>query len=199
MAYYVVVTAVGRAKLAACTTTGGHLALSRMAVGDGGGAAYDPTDQASHLVRETYRGDLHNVAIDPDNPTWVRCEMVIPPQVGGWYVREVGLYDADGDLIAIGSYPPTYKPVLDEGSTVELAIRMIVEITNADTVQLIVDTTTVMASQAWVLTIINNIHALPPGGRTGDTLIKLSNADYDAGWGAPRRRVNAYTYFVGQF
>jgi phage-related tail fiber protein len=197
--YYCIVTDVGLAKLAALTTTGGHLALSRMALGDGGGEAYDPTAEAVALRREVHRGDLHNVAIDPDNPNWVRCEMVLPPQVGGWMIRECGLLDTDGDLIAIGKYPPTYKPQLDDGTSIELVIRMIVEITNATLVQLIVDTSTVMASQSWVLSIVNNIHALPPGGATGDQLVKLSAEDFDAGWAAPRRRVNAFSYFIGQF
>jgi phage-related tail fiber protein len=197
--YYCIVTDVGLAKLTALTTTGGHLALSQLAVGDGGGEAYDPTAEATALRHEVYRADLHNVVIDPDNPTWVRCEMVLPPQVGGWMIRECGLFDTDGDLIAIGKYPPTYKPMLDDGTTVELVIRMIVEITNAAVVQLLVDTSTVMASQSWVLSIINNFHALPPGGKTGDQLVKLSNTDFDAGWATPRRRVDAYNYFIGQF
>lgn len=197
--YYCIVTDVGLAKLTALTTTGGHLALSQLAVGDGGGEAYDPTAEAVELRHEAYRADLHNVQIDPDNPNWVRCEMVLPPQVGGWMIRECGLYDSDGDLIAVGKYPPTYKPMLDDGTTVELVIRMIVEITNAAVVQLLVDTSTVMASQSWVLSIINNFHALPPGGKTGDQLVKLSNTDFDAGWATPRRRVDAYAYFIGQF
>ncbi len=197
--YYCIVTDVGLAKLAALTTDGGHLALSQMAVGDSNGEAYNPTAEAVELRHEVYRGDLHNVQIDADNPNWVRCEMVLPPQIGGWMILECGLYDTDGDLIAIGKYPPTYKPQLDDGTSVELVIRMIVEITNAALVELLVDTSTVMASQSWVLSIVNNIHALPPGGVTGDQLVKLSGDDYDAGWVTPRRRVNAYNYFIGQF
>ena len=196
--YYCIVTDTGLAKLAACTTNGGHLQLTQMAVGDAGGVAYDPTAAATALVHEVYRGDLHNVVIDPDNPNWVLCEMVLPPGVGGWYIRETGLYDVYGDLIAIGKYPDTYKPVLNDGTSVELCIRMVIEVTNADTVQLLVDPDIVMASQSFVLNVAADIHGLPPGGKAGDQLTKASDADFDAAWIRPRR-VNPYPYFIGQF
>lgn len=152
--FYCKVTDVGRAKLAG-STAGSPLQLAAMAVGDANGASYDPESAATALVNETYRGDLNSVTTAPDNPSWVLVEMVIPPATGGWYIRETGVYDTDGDLIAIGKYPPTYKPVLDDGTTVELAIRMVIEITESESVELVVDPDIVMASQ----TFVNNVQS----------------------------------------
>lgn len=199
--YYCKVTDVGRAKLAA-STKGSPLQLAKMAVGDANGAEYDPADGATGLVHETYRGNLNSVTIDPDNPAWVLCEMVIPPGTGGWYIRETGIFDTDGDLLAIGKYPPTYKPVLTDGTSVELCIRCVIQIVNADTVLLQVDPDIVMASQTFVNTKVENVRnelsitAQIPGGKTYEVLSKKTDTDGDFKW---RREHNPRTYFFGQF
>jgi phage-related tail fiber protein len=186
--YYCLVTAVGQAKLAVCAASGGSVQLTHMALGDGNGESYDPLKSATALVREVYRNNLHNVAVDLANPNWVNCEMVLPPGIGGWYIREAGLYDTDGDLIVIGKYPPTYKPILNDGTSVELVIRMIIEVTDADTVQMLVDPDVVMASQTYVgsqITIVRqelSIGVQLPGGTKNQRLAKASDADGDFSW-----------------
>lgn len=199
--YYCKVTDTGRAKLAA-STQGDPLKLSKMAVGDGNGASYDPADNATALVNEQYRGDINSVTVDADNPNWVLCEMVIPPATGGWYIRETGIFDVDGDLIAIGKYPDTYKPVLDDGTSTELVIRMVLEIVNADNVTLLVDPDIVMASQTYVNTQVTTVRnessivAQIPGGLTHQVLAKKSNTDGDVKWVSES---NPRVYFRGQF
>ena len=72
----------------------------------------EPTESQTKVVHEVWRGQLNTLKIAPDNPAWVIAEAIIPEQVGGWYVREVGLLDTDGTLVAIGKFPETYKPRL---------------------------------------------------------------------------------------
>jgi hypothetical protein len=153
--FYTILTALGKAKLASAQVSGTAVNFTHMAVGDGNGAYYDPQETQTALVREKWRGALNQVAIDPNNPNWIVIEMVIPISVGGFMIREAGVFDTDGDMIAIGKYPETYKPVLAEGTGKDLYMRMILEVTNASVVTLVIDPNIVTASKNYVDQKIN--------------------------------------------
>lgn len=151
MSYFTILTALGQPKVAAALLPGGApLQLSELVLGDGGGAAVVPSENRAALIREVYRQPLGNVTPHPTNPKWIVAECVIPPDVGGWTVREVGLRDADGELVAYGNFPETYKPVLTEGSGKELIVRIHLEVSSSAVVTLQIDPSVVNATQKWV-------------------------------------------------
>lgn len=148
--FYTIVTKVGLAKIANAQLTTEKVDFATIVVGDGNGSYYNPPSDATVLKNEVWRGTIGSIATDPDNPNWIVVETVIPATVGGFTVRELGLLDAAGDMIAIGKYPETYKPVLADGSSKDLYIRMIIEVANTSVVTLKVDPAVVIASRKYV-------------------------------------------------
>lgn len=149
--FFTILTATGKAKLAAAQTSGTPLQITQMAVGDGdNGAYYNPVESQTALKHETWRGALNNLSVDASNPNWIVAELVIPDTVGGFYIREVGLFDSTGALIAVGKFPESYKPTLAAGSNKQLYVRMILEVSNASAVTLLVDPSVVLATRATV-------------------------------------------------
>lgn len=148
--YYTLVTDIGLAKLANALALGQAVTLTHFAVGDGGGAAYDPLQSAAALKREVYRAPINAISTDPATPTWLTVEAVIPATVGGWTVREAGVFDGDGDLIAIAKYPESVKPALESGVGKDLYCRLIFEHANVSTVTLKIDPAVVLATRQHV-------------------------------------------------
>lgn len=182
--YYTLLTSVGLAKLINAQALGTVVQWSAMAVGDGNGNPTTPTQAQTALVREKYRAQLNQLSIDPANPNYLIAEMIIPATQGGWTVHEVGLFDADGDMVAVANFPMTYKPVLADGSTRDLVIRIIIEVSNAATVQLKIDPAVVLASRQWVMT--NYVEKVTlNGGTTNQVLRKKSNNNLDVEWADP--------------
>lgn len=148
--FFTILTATGRNKLAAATATGTALTLTQMAVGDGdNGAYYSPTDAQTALKHEVWRGAINHLAVDANNPNWIVAELVIPDNVGGFCIREVGLFDSAGAMIAVGKFPESYKPTLAAGSNKQLYVRMILEVTNTSAVTLLVDPSVVLATRQY--------------------------------------------------
>lgn len=182
MLYYMKITTVGAAKIAAAQTGGPQVSLTHMAVGDGNGNPVGvPTGNETALVRETYRDQIASLYVNPNDPTIFMAEMTIPSYEGGFAVREVGLYDADGDLLAYGNFPDTYKPIAAEGATRDMVIVAAVKVANSEVVQLVVDTAIVLASRQWVINTITGAYLIP-GGLTNQLLAKASNADGHFKW-----------------
>lgn len=150
MAFYTLLTNIGIAKMANATALGTTVQLTHIAVGDGNGNPITPLQTAITLTNEVWRSVVNGINIDPDNPNWIVAEGYIPSTSGGFTVREVGLFDIDGDLIAIGSYPDTYKPTLASGSAKDLYIKVIIEVSNATSVTLKVDPAVILASRKYV-------------------------------------------------
>lgn len=128
--YYALVTTTGLAKLAELPV-GGTLTLTHMAFGN---STIDPTEDMTALHSEQHRCALLNVEVESTNPNNLAAEAVIDSTVGGFWIREVGIYDEDGDLFAVGKYPATYKPLTTEGTVKELGVRMILAVSNAEDV-----------------------------------------------------------------
>lgn len=148
--FYTILTAVGKAKIANAQITGTKVDLSQMAVGDGNGSYYNPTESQIALKNELWRGNINTIDVDAENSNWIIIETIVSAAAGGFSVREVGLFDTAGDLIAIGKYPETYKPQLQDGSAKDLYIRMIIEVTSATSVTLKIDPTITIASREYV-------------------------------------------------
>jgi len=157
MSFYTILTEIGEAKLANATALGTSLSLTHIAVGDGNGVAITPYQTDAALRNEVWRGVLNSISIDPDNANWIIAEGYIPSTDGGFTVREVALFDAAGDMIAIGGYPDTYKPTLASGSAKDLYIKIIIEVSNTGTVELKIDPAVVLASRKWVDDNFHNI------------------------------------------
>ncbi|MCP4100374.1 MAG: phage tail protein [Lentisphaerae bacterium] len=147
MDFYSVLTNIGQAALANAGALGQTINLSHMAVGDGNGSAVTPSETATALVNEVYHGSLNSLTTDPDNPNWLIAELVIPTNVGGWTVHEVGLFDSNGNLFAYGNFPETYKPQLSEGASRDLVIRMVLQISGTANVELKIDPAVVLATR----------------------------------------------------
>ena len=136
--YYSIITNNGLLKEAAARISGAsQVNLTHLAVGDSNGSAYNPNGAQIALVHELYRTTLTHVAIDEANPNQLIVEAVISEEVGSFYIREVGIFDEDGELFAIGKYPETFKSTTSTGSGKRLYIRMILGFTNAPEVSLI--------------------------------------------------------------
>ncbi|SDX40101.1 phage tail protein [Pseudomonas sp. NFACC08-1] len=153
--YYTLLTDAGIAYETACKAAGTPIKLSQISVGDGGGEVYNPAATATALKREVWRGPLNALFQDEKNPSWLLAEVTIPPEVGGWYVREAGIWTDTGILYAIVKYPESFKPVLaTSGSGKEFYIRSIFETSNAELVTLLIDDTVVKATRAWVASYV---------------------------------------------
>lgn len=148
--YYTLLTNIGAAKLANATATDTPMNITQMGVGDANGTVPTPDPGQTSLIHERRRADLNTLKTDPNNPNQIIAEQVIPDNVGGWYIRELGLYDADGDLIAVGNCPPSYKPLIEEGASREQVIRMILIVTSDDAVTLKIDPAVVLATREYV-------------------------------------------------
>ncbi|HAW8377153.1 TPA: phage tail protein [Escherichia coli] len=146
-----VITTAGAAKLAAATAPGGRkVNITTMAVGDGGGKLPVPDAGQTGLIHEVWRHALNKISQDKRNSNYIIAELVIPPEVGGFWMRELGLYDDAGTLIAVANMAESYKPTLAEGSGRSQTCRMVIIVSSVASVELTIDTTTVMATQDYV-------------------------------------------------
>ncbi|EEF8274333.1 phage tail protein, partial [Salmonella enterica subsp. enterica] len=146
-----VITTAGAAKLAAATMPGGKkINLNVMAVGDGGGKLPVPDAGQTQLVNEVWRHTLNKISQDNRYSNYIVAELVIPPEVGGFWMRELGLYDDEGTLIAVANMAESYKPELAEGSGRAQTCRMVIIVSSVESVELSIDSTMVMATQDYV-------------------------------------------------
>ena len=147
--YYAILTAAGEAKLANAAALNVPLQISKMAVGDGNGALPNPIRTQTALVHENYRADLNTLSVDAANSSQIVAELVIPEATGGWWIREMGLYDSAGVLVAVCNCPPSYKPQLAEGSGRTQVLRMVLVVSSTSAVELKIDPSVVLATRAY--------------------------------------------------
>ena len=140
----------GKALIASATTTN-KINYSHIAVGDGNGSVPTPLETRTALVNEKTRIALNVVEINPNNTNQIVCEAIIPTEIGGFYIRELGLF-ADTTMVVNANYPPTYKPLADEGGAREIALKLVINIQNADVIALYLDDSLIYATREWVNT-----------------------------------------------
>jgi phage-related tail fiber protein len=150
MEYFTLLTKIGAEKIAAATAANTTVALAEIALGDGNGTVPMPDASKTALVNEVYRAPLNDLRVDENNANWLVAEGYVPSDEGNFWVREVGIFDSDGDLIIIGNYSETFKPVTADGVAKDLYMKVITEVSSADAVTLQVDPSVVMASQDYV-------------------------------------------------
>lgn len=148
--FYTLLTDIGAAKLASAVALGVPLKITHMAVGDGGGVLPTPSAQQTKLVAEKRRASLNMLYIDPQNSSQMIAEQVIPETEGGWWIREIGLFDETGALIAVGNCPESYKPQLAEGSGRTQTVRMVLITSSTDNITLKIDPAVVLATRQYV-------------------------------------------------
>lgn len=145
--YRVLLTDQGKALLANATATGQKLEITHMAIGDGGGSPTQPGENQTKLVNEKRRAALNSLQVDAGNSNQVIAEQVIPEDVGGWWIRELGLYDKNGVLVAIANTPDTYKPLLTEGAGRTQVVRMVLLVKGDANATIVADKTALLVSR----------------------------------------------------
>ncbi len=146
-----IITDTGAKKLAQVAAPDGKpVRLTHMAVGDGGGTLPTPDSKQTRLVHEVWRHTVNRVILDATHQNRIIAELVIPPETGGFWIREIGVFDEHGDLIAVGNTAESYKPAVAEGSGRAQTFRTILTVSSTATVALTVDNTMVMATVDYV-------------------------------------------------
>ncbi|KKO65360.1 hypothetical protein VM94_00895 [Janthinobacterium sp. KBS0711] len=148
--YFAILTEVGEAKLANAIALGQTLKLKNLAVGDGNGNLPMPVRTQKALVREVRRAGLNQLSIDPANASQIIVEQVLPEDVGGWWIREIGIYDEAGDLCAVANCPPSYKPQMAEGSGRTQVVRIVLIVASTAAIELKIDPSVILATRKYV-------------------------------------------------
>ncbi|SLM61281.1 MULTISPECIES: phage tail protein [Dickeya] len=154
--YFTLLTRIGEARLAEAISKGQPLEIAQMGVGDGGGSLQIPNPMQTKLVNEKRRASINSLSIDPNNTNQIIAEQVIPENEGGFWLREMGLYDIDGNLIAVANCPETYKPELKEGSGRVQTVRMILIVSRTDAITLNFDPTVALATRRYADTLLSD-------------------------------------------
>ncbi|MDN2669790.1 phage tail protein [Janthinobacterium sp. SUN026] len=148
--YFAILTEVGEAKLANAIALGQTLKLKNLAVGDGNGNLPMPVRTQKTLVREVRRAGLNQLTIDPANTSQIIVEQVLPEDVGGWWIREIGIFDEAGDLCAVANCPPSYKPLMAEGSGRTQVVRIVLIVASTAAIELKIDPSIILATRKYV-------------------------------------------------
>ncbi|MGH8385494.1 MAG: phage tail protein [Pseudomonas sp.] len=169
--FFAILTAVGEAKQANADALGIPWKLTHLGVGDANGTDPIPDRLQTRLLNERRRAPLNQLKIDPANPAVLIAEQVIPADVGGWWVREIGLYDEAGDLVAIANCAPSFKPVLSQGSGRTQIVRMNFIVSSVGNVVLKIDPSVVLATREYV---DSSIIAVLPANKVAGTFTKVT-------------------------
>jgi phage-related tail fiber protein len=152
--FFAILTAVGEAKQANAAALGTPWTFAQMGVGDANGTDPIPSRTQTKLINERRRAPLNQVKVDPTNASVIIAEQIIPENVGGWWVRELALYDADGDMVAVANCAPTFKPLLSQGSGRTQVIRINLIVSSTSNIELKIDPSVVLATREYVDTSV---------------------------------------------
>lgn len=152
--FFAILTAVGEAKQANAAALGTSWTFAQMGVGDANGTDPIPSRTQTKLINERRRAPLNQVKVDPTNASVIIAEQIIPENVGGWWVRELALYDADGDMVAVANCAPTYKSLLAQGSGRTQVIRINLIVSSTSNIELKIDPSVVLATREYVDTSV---------------------------------------------
>lgn len=174
--YYTLITNTGLYKLANSDVSGVPVQITHIAVGDGlNGASYNPSQDQTALKHEVWRGAVNNKFIDPNNASKTIYETQIPVNVGGWYIRELGLFDSAGDLIAISKVSESYKATSQQGAADEYIARIPLLYSNTSATTITIDPAVVMASRQWVDQKILDIQKTERNFAKGQVISEIYN------------------------
>uniref|UniRef100_UPI0020797562 phage tail protein n=1 Tax=Clostridium sp. VAP51 TaxID=2949978 RepID=UPI0020797562 len=145
--FYTILTNIGKAQIANSGVMGSKVNFVKFKIGDGNGAYYEPTENQKDLVHTVYEGNITDIETDKTNPNWMRINLMIPANVGGFMIREYGVFDSDGNMLAVAKCAESYKPVAEDGSTKELILRMILAVSNTKSINMELDPTLVFVTK----------------------------------------------------
>ena len=145
--YFTVLTDYGTQAFAKAIATNQPIQFSSFAVGDGNGQAVTPTADRTALVKETHRANVSAVSLDPRNNKQIIIELTIPEDVGGFYIREMGVFDSTNKLVAYANTPESFKPTLESGSGKVQVLRMILKVSNSQAVTLSIDNSVIFVTR----------------------------------------------------
>lgn len=186
--YQTILTAKGKALIAAALIAGKQVQITTGVVGDGGGNPTTPDPNQTTLVRQVFQAQLNSIGQNPQDPTLYTAELIIPASIGGFNVREIGLRTSDGDLFAVGNMPLFYKPTTADGSYADTTIVFNFRVSDAGTVNIVVDPNISIATRTFVVNYCNAANVIP-GGLTNQFLAKRTNNDGDVQWVDPTAAV----------
>lgn len=181
MQYKTIYTAIGLELVSQAVSQQRTIELTHFAVGDGGGNSIVPIESMTQLVRERYRATINRIYQDPENENKYTAEMIIPVTVEGFVVREIALFDRNGNMVLVGNTPEVHKPTLAEGVTQDSVYRIPFVISNPEVLELNFDPNVIIATHQWILNTLTPANMFP-GGTIGQVLKKKSNADGDTEW-----------------
>lgn len=165
--YKTIITTEGRRKLAEALKPGGKkVTLAKMQVGDGNGQEVEPSEEQQQLVKKVWEGNISSITQDAENESFVTAELVIPADQGGFWVREIGLFDDEGAMIAVGNVAEGYKPRLEEGSGREQVFRMVILLSNISALNIKLDQSVVMVTKATLDQTVEELKSLIGDGAT---------------------------------
>lgn len=179
--YKTIYTALGLALVSQAVSQQRTIELTHFAVGDGGGNSIEPNENMRQLVREKYRATINRIYQDPENENKYTAEMIIPVTVEGFVVREIALFDRNGNMVLVGNTPEVHKPTLAEGVTQDSVYRIPFVISNPEVLELNFDPNVIIATHQWILNTLTPANMFP-GGTIGQVLKKKTNADGDTEW-----------------
>ncbi|MBB4835463.1 phage tail-collar fiber domain-containing protein [Acinetobacter schindleri] len=179
--YKTIYTTTGLALVSQAVSQQRTIELTHFAVGDGGGNSIEPNESMTQLVRERYRATINRIYQDPENENKYTAEMIIPVTVEGFVVREIALFDRNGNMVLVGNTPEVHKPTLAEGVTQDSVYRIPFVISNPEVLELNFDPNVIIATHQWILNTLTPANMFP-GGTIGQVLKKKTNADGDTEW-----------------
>ncbi|MFR2889229.1 MAG: phage tail protein, partial [Clostridium butyricum] len=145
--FYTILTNIGKAKIANSGVMGSKVNFVKFKIGDSNGSYYEPTEAQRDLIHTVYEGNITDIEVDKNNPNWIKINLMIPANVGGFTIREYGVFDESGNMLAVAKCAESYKPVAEDGSTKELILRMILAVSNTSSVNMELDPTLVFVSK----------------------------------------------------
>lgn len=149
--FFSVTSHIGDAKIANAVALNQQVGITHLAVGDGNGQSITPTKDKTALANETYRAQVSSLVVDDANPNYFIATLVIPPEIGGFTIREAAVFTQDGALFAVSNFPETYKPNLPEGGVGELTVQFYFAVVSPEAVKIVVDPYVTIATRQWVL------------------------------------------------
>ncbi|HBH0578528.1 TPA: phage tail protein [Clostridioides difficile] len=144
--YYTIITDVGKAKIANASVTGNKVGFVKIQLGDGGGNEYTPTESQTALKNVVWEGNIGNTTTDETAPNCIILESLIPSNVGGFMIREIGYLDDENNLIAISKYKECYKPSIEQGAVVDMKVKTVLIVSNVNNIELKIDPTIIFAT-----------------------------------------------------
>ncbi|WP_460269080.1 phage tail protein [Clostridium botulinum] len=197
--FYTLLTEIGKAKIANSAGFGSKINFVKMKVGDGGGSYYNPREDQEDLINTVWEGNITHVAIDEKNPNWINVEMMIPANIGGFMIREYGIFDEENNMLAIAKCAESYKPLAEDGSTKELIMKMVLTVSNTENITLKIDPTIIFAKKSEIEILENKIKNIKipvtkVNEKIGDVVLTASDIKTENGQTIDEQLADIATY-----